>query len=318
LAKTIRTLNNLKWIYGGTMSRPKLLIGGGVYVLVHHGINERIIYVGTTTSFERRWTEHIEGMRRGNRTVWRLGGREDIYDLMSSQGSKDSYKYYRKMALNHKLWASTAILKTSFSNELNELDDFQKNWFDYTVQSFQPNIHLWACPMNERLEYATILESQIQRVLKINFKIGAHINKNNMSWLGKIEHLEDIFNLKFEFINYPINEANGIEILKVLREKRIIKWNKRGYTPPIRTPRFTKQELKGIRTTYPQAHYQWMAVEHEILKFLIEQKQNVDQISKLLLRTPGEIETKLKLLLVRKQITLDQYSTLEVVDEANT
>ncbi len=314
MVKSIRAIHNLKWIYGGTMLKPKIVVGGGVYVLIHHGFKERIIYVGTTTNFERRWTEHIESMRRGNRTVWRLDNNEDIYDLISSQGSRDYYKYYRELALNHKLWASTSVLKTSFSNELNEKDNFQENWFDYTVQSFQPNIHLWACPMNERLEYATILESQIQRALKVNFKIGSHINKNNMSWLGKIEHLEDIFNLKFEFINFPINEANGLKILKDLREKRIIQWNKKGYSPPIRSPKFTRQELKEIRKTFPQAHYQWMAVEYELMKYLIEQEQNVDQISKLLLRTPKEIENKLSLLLFRKQITSDQARHLIILD----
>ncbi|MFE5321902.1 hypothetical protein ACFQ88_24740 [Paenibacillus sp. NPDC056579] len=189
------------------------------------------------------------------------------------------------------------VLKLQYNNDLNENDQFNSNWSQFTYNEYMPNIHLWGCAMSERYEYSTLLESQIQRALRRNFTIGCHINKPDMSWLGKIEHThEELSSLRFEFSSYPIVDDCSLSLLKNLTEKRIIKYRKENF------PRREKQDLSAlkrsrlrkIRKMYSQAYYRWDPIEERILYFLLEKQMPIDEIVKYLKRTPAEIKRRIE------------------------
>lgn len=279
------------------MDRPKFVQGGGVYLLVYNGIRNRIIYVGTTINFENRWYEHSEGMRRGNRPVWRVKPTEDIYELISHKGFGNHFNYYHKLANDNLLWASTTLLKLKQCNDLNEDDHFNDNWYEYVCNHYMPNIHLWGCRMNERYEYATILESQIQRAFSNNFSIKSHINKSNMCWLGKIEHTNpELFKLKFEFTKHPDIDEKSLVLLNNLTEKNIVGYKKDNTNikskPSIKKLRLAK--IKKIRKIYSQAYYPWDRLEDKIILFLLEENVSVDEMVHILNRSPDEIKRRIE------------------------
>lgn len=203
------------------------------YIYWYMGVKQRIVYVGTTVNFEQRWFEHAESMKRGNRTIWKVNPHQDIYELMSAKGYKDHFKYYKRLANEKLLWASTSVLKINPTNDLKEDENFQ-DWYDYTCNEYMPNIHLWGCRMSERYEFATILESQIQRAFYTNYSIKSHINKPNMCWLGKIENTQDdLYNLSFEFNKLPDIDDKSLLLLKDLTEKNIVKFKKEKLTDGV-------------------------------------------------------------------------------------
>ncbi|SDH83298.1 GIY-YIG nuclease family protein [Desulfosporosinus hippei] len=287
---TVQVICNLKWISGGSLIKHKYVNGPGVYLLVHSGSVNRIIYVGTTINFENRWFEHAEGMKRGNRAIWRVRPDQDIYELMSHRGSKDYFKYYRKLALENKLWASTNVLRLNPKNDLNPEDNFNDSWFDYVVEEFMPRIMLWACRMDSNYESATILESQIQKAISKYFNIGTHINKPDMNWLGKIENLSNA-NLFFEFLNYPNVDKTTHGLLQNLgsRVNAGIEWKM-----PKKIQKITKLEKKIARQLHTFAYSKWIYKEDAILTFLITRKASLEDMTRLLQRAPEEIEARIK------------------------
>lgn len=305
MKKEIRSINNLKWTYAGRLNNFKYVDGGGVYLFVYKGSFNRIIYVGTTYNFERRWYEHFVGMQRGNRAVWKVEDGQDIYELMSFSGKQDHFKYYRNLALDLKLWASTSIIKVNVNNDLNINDNFEKNWKLFTQHNYIPNINIWACRMCHRMEYSSLLESQIQKSLSINFRIGSHINKVGMSWLGKIEHTENAFNVKFHFENYPEVDDDTTKILKNLENKKIIRFSKK---PRIQykksDPLFyikkneeKRKKIKLIKQKYALAFTEWILKEEQILIFLVMNNIGIEEIANTYLqRPPIEIRDRIKFL----------------------
>lgn len=279
-----QVISNLKWTFGGNLIKQRYVNGPGVYLLVHTSSVNRIIYVGTTNNFENRWFEHAEGMKRGNRAIWRVRPDQDIYELMSHRSSKDYFKYYRKLALENNLWASTNVLRLNPKNDLNAEDDFNDSWSNYVVEEFMPRITLWACRMNFNYESATILESQVQKAISKYFSIGTHINKPGMNWLGKIENLANT-KMLFNFLNYPDVDEITQGLLRNLGSK---------VNAGIEWKRPKKIQKKIARQLYQFAYTEWIYKEDAILTFLITRQASLVDMTTLLQRTPEEIQARIK------------------------
>ncbi len=76
----------LAWVRSGTLSNLETCFDRGVYIFVHHGVKNRIIYVGTAASldgFTGRWCEHLKLFNIGGRAMWRPDKEEDVYNLMA-------------------------------------------------------------------------------------------------------------------------------------------------------------------------------------------------------------------------------------------
>ena len=82
------------WKYGGTLDQNITNFDSGVYLLIFKGSPKRVLYVGTTNCFKRRMEQHKVGYILGNRTIWKLSENDDIYELMSYQGTSGRFKYY--------------------------------------------------------------------------------------------------------------------------------------------------------------------------------------------------------------------------------
>lgn len=219
-----------RWEYYGTLNKLHPCDKIGVYLIVHGGNVNRIIYVGTTVNGNKRLNEHRIGTLNGKRTIWRVGSVEnhDIYNLMSHEHMDQSglmYKYYYRLAKNGKLWATTTIEKDDVINDLNKKDNFAKKWKQYVEDEYINKLHIWFCEISDP-EKRIILESQIQRAFKANYRIGSHIHKKGMCWLGKIEATGPIFHYKFWFSNYPNINDEGQYLLANLSDKRIISYKK--------------------------------------------------------------------------------------------
>lgn len=281
------------WNYHGTLDDICSNNGKGVYILVHRGKPNRLIYVGTTNCFNRRLEQHRQGMLCGNRSVWRLNEDEDIYELMSHQGISDlgKYKYYVSLAKKGKLWASTTLDKGEIKNDLLNKDDFEMNWRSYVENSYIKRIDIWTCNMEESNEKIIQLESQIQRAFKNNFRIGSHIHSRGMCWLGKIEYLGYIYNEKFKFKRYPDLDTNSIELLKNLTDCRVIKYSKQSY---IKKREFKKEKLRLLRLEYKYAGDRWDPLENDIIYTCCNLGISVEDIAiNYLQRSPSEVKKRI-------------------------
>lgn len=289
-------LAKFSWDYHGTLNEINSTNGIGVYLLIYKGNPKRIIYVGTTNCFNRRMNQHKEGMLLGNRAIWRVDGNKDIYELMSYQGYSENgkYEYYVKLARNNLLWAATNLGKDNIVNDLYIKDDFTVNWEKYVTNEYIKNIEIWACDMRGSENRIVQLESQIQRAFKSNYKIGSHIHKRGMCWLGKIELLGNIFDYTFNFKICPDLEKQSVELLKNLTDKDVINYKKESYLEKKNTK---IEELKEIRKKYKFSKTKWTLSESDILITLHKLGVSIEEISEsYLYRTPEEIERRIKYL----------------------
>jgi hypothetical protein len=99
----------LTWIRLGKLSALEGSDQGGVYLLVHEGKFNRVLYVGTTSNFSQRFANHLEGYLRGNRSIWKVTAKDDIYCLMTAWHLRDHVKYFKRLAERDMLWGTMTI-----------------------------------------------------------------------------------------------------------------------------------------------------------------------------------------------------------------
>ena len=286
-----------KWENNGVLSDSINNSNKGVYLLIFKGNPKRIIYVGTTNCFSRRIIQHRKGYLEGNRTIWKTKITDDIYELMSCQGSSSKskkFKYYSSLAKNKKLWAHTTLEKEIIYNELNKKDDFNKNWKEYTKSFFINQIEVWTCSMSDGQERILALESKIQRTLQSNYIIESHINGHGMSFLGKIEFTGDIENYKYHFLNFPDLDKTNLDLLKKLPVKKVINF-KRQITQ-IKED-LKQKKINEAKMQHQFAYTKWERKEEDILYSCCRLNIEIEIIAhEYLQRTTAEVKNRIKYL----------------------
>ena len=263
--------NPLKWTLQGRISDRILDCSGGVYVLVFCAGVKRVIYVGTTNCFARRIEQHYKAYISGKRAVWRQNKGQDIYDLMSYKGEGNMFSYYAHLARNDFLWATTNLDLDTVKNDLNEKDSFIHGWDSYVKHYYIPNIEVWTCTLSNTNNDRLVLESQIQRVFRKNYKIGTHISKleNSMSWLGKVECLGDVFSKRFSFETVPSLGADDRYLFNHLNEKTVIQYKKNTLVRRRTEPKVDCGAIEGG----------WTNKEDMILYFLCTNGYQIEDIA---------------------------------------
>ncbi|WP_421236623.1 hypothetical protein [Aeromonas jandaei] len=179
----------MNWRYLGSIADARNSGCSGVYIIVHQGLFERVVYVGVSNNVGRRVTEHYEGYLRGNRTIYNAGSNDDVYRFMSSYKIHNHTKYYQNLAKEYNIWASTTVYLDCPKNLLSEEQCFCHHWKDILFDRYLPQLVVWALPLaNYSYEKATKIESVIQTKLIRAFDLRGFFNLKQLSLLGKIEH----------------------------------------------------------------------------------------------------------------------------------
>lgn len=287
---------NYTWELMGSLDSPTFKSGGGVYLLIFKGKPKRVIYVGTTQSFNKRIDQHRIGMLEGKRTVWRAGSDKDIYELMSFKDEGNPYKYYHSLAKKNLLWATTTIKKEVASNDLLKKDSFEENWREFVHDHYIKNIEVWICRTDDSQSTNKRIESQIQTALKNNYSIGSHIHKINsseMCWLGKIEYGEEVFSTQYTFGNSPDISEEFEKILHNLSSQNFINYRK---PHKVKEAASKAEELKAIREQHQYSKTSWHRKEDQLIHRCLELNMTEDEIAGYLQRTPEEISQRVKYL----------------------
>jgi len=179
----------MNWRCLGSISDARNSGCSGVYLIVHQGAFERVVYVGVSNNIGRRISEHYEGYLRGNRTIYNAGGNDDVYSFMSAYNIRNHTKYYQELANKHHIWASTTVHFDCPRNLLSEEQEFSFRWEDILLNRYLPQLTVWALPFADySYEKATLIESVIQTRLIKAFDLRGFFNLKQLSILGKIEH----------------------------------------------------------------------------------------------------------------------------------
>lgn len=179
----------MNWRYLGSIFDARKSGCSGVYLIVHQGAFERVVYVGVSNNIGRRISEHHEGYLRGNRTIYNAGSNDDVYSFMSACNIHNHTKHYQELANNHQIWASTTVHFDDPRNLLAEDQEFSFRWEDILLNRYLPQLVVWALPFSDyTYEKATIIESVIQTRLIKAFDLRGFFNLKQLSILGKIEH----------------------------------------------------------------------------------------------------------------------------------
>jgi len=193
----------MEWRFLGSILDARRSGCSGVYLIVHQGLFNRVVYVGVSCNVGRRINEHYEGYLRGNRTIYNAGHNDDVYRFMSAYKIRNHTKYYQFLAKDYKIWASTTLFFDSPKNILAKSQGFDATWESIAFEKYIPQLKVWALPMaNYCYSNATKIESVIQTKLIKSFDLRGFFNVKHLSILGKIEHpyLERI---KFFIIDSP-------------------------------------------------------------------------------------------------------------------
>jgi len=185
----------MEWRFLGSISDARKSGCSGVYLIVHKGTYNRVVYVGVSCNVGRRINEHYEGYLRGNRTIYNAGNNDDVYRLMSTYQIRNHTRYYQALAKDYKIWASTTLFFDSPKNILATKQTFDSEWQNIAFEKFMPQLIVWALPMPSYCySNATRIESVIQSKLIKSFDLRGFFNVKHLSILGKIEnpHLENI------------------------------------------------------------------------------------------------------------------------------
>ncbi|EMW0566128.1 GIY-YIG nuclease family protein [Vibrio parahaemolyticus] len=178
----------MKWRFLGSLSEARKSGCSGVYLIVHQGVFDRVVYVGVSNNVGRRISEHYEGYLRGNRTIYNAGQNDDVYKYMSAYKIRNHTKHYQELANQHKIWASTTVDLNSAINLLSEEQQFGFQWEDILLNKYLPQLVVWALPFADyTYEKATLIESVIQTKLVKAFDLRGFFNLKQISILGKIE-----------------------------------------------------------------------------------------------------------------------------------
>ncbi|KPV93657.1 hypothetical protein AN214_04303 [Pseudoalteromonas sp. P1-9] len=179
----------MQWKYLGHISEAVKSGCSGVYIITHKGLHSRVVYVGVSINVGRRVSEHYAGYLRGNRTIYNAGKNDDVYRLMSTYKIYNNINFYKKLANNFDIWASTSIYYDTPKNLLNKKQQFCERWNDILLEKYLPQLEVYALPLsNYTYELATKIESVIQTKLIKNFHLSGFFNVKHLSILGKIEH----------------------------------------------------------------------------------------------------------------------------------
>lgn len=170
-------------------SRP---ICKGVYLLVHKGLENRIIYVGQSAEGEgiaRRVDHFVAEVLRGRKTVWRPEGGSDIYDLMSERDND----WYLHLVRTGRLWIADDGMKVELTRE-----DFDQKWKAYVVHEYLRQLRVWCCEIDDSKN----LESQIQYALCKYWSIGYYNSRS--TFLGRLSVNASLRrSVCFQFGNIP-------------------------------------------------------------------------------------------------------------------
>ena len=199
-------INKLKWHSPFYLDKPfsedvELLNSRGVYLWIYKNKKyKKIIYVGSVWSkkgFIKRIKEEISDILTGQAFIFKIGENENPYDLLNKTDEELDNNFY---------YPERGSLEKDFS------------WVkDYTFQYLR-KIQYWLCPIPENFEnemrhICQYLETQIQLSLKRKFNI-KYINndKNNLSWLGKLDKLSspNLLDYEYKFSTLPDTDDNEI------------------------------------------------------------------------------------------------------------
>ncbi|QAR46622.1 GIY-YIG nuclease family protein [Kosakonia cowanii] len=211
----------MEWRFLGSILDARKSGCSGVYLIVHQGLFNRVVYVGVSCNVGRRISEHYEGYLRGNRTIYNAGRDDDVYRFMSTYKIRNHTRYYQSLAKDYKIWGSTTLHFDSPKNILAKKQTFDANWESIAIEKYLPQLTVWALPMaNYCYSNATKIESVIQKKLIEAFDLRGFFNVKQLSILGKIEHpfLERI---KFFIINTPDLDLASLLIFDNLHSKTI-------------------------------------------------------------------------------------------------
>ncbi|AHM59208.1 hypothetical protein D770_04705 [Flammeovirgaceae bacterium 311] len=265
--------------------------GGGVYLLVFSGPPKRVIYVGTTNSFNRRINQHRVGILEGRRTIWRVDKGEDIYDLMSHRGKGNPYKYYLKLAKKRKLWATTTVDKEIVANDLVKKDNFEENWKDYVHGFYIHKIEILVLKTDFSQETNKRIESQIQTTLKDKHAIGSHIHSTGMCWLGKIEYTEDVYSTSYAFNYAPEISEEFKELFTNLGNKSYTNYRK---PTKVTTRAERAANRQKEKEEYKFAQTPWLQEEDDVLRKCAALNVPKIDISKMLQRPLSEVNKRIQ------------------------
>lgn len=293
----------MRWIYLGGMKRAMNHNFGGVYLLVHEGFLNRVVYVGVSEFIGRRIFQHYQGFLRGNRSAWKVTDSEDLYFLMSSVGTKNYIKYFRGLALQGKVWASTTLDLVSPKNLLMPKQDFELSWREYVEDKYVPRLGVWALnvsPFDRRR--SVLIESAIQQRLVSGFWLGRFFNHKDYSVLGKIERNSKMVRIKENIGNIPeLDDASKV-FLSSLSDSNLpelgVKLARAQLSPIIRI-RDNQRKIRlaaiaAVKERYPRHGWEWGLVDEEKLRvMLVDFEMSVAEIAKELGRKPGSVRKRI-------------------------
>ena len=292
----------MEWRFLGSISDARKSGCSGVYLIVHQGGFNRVVYVGVSCNVGRRIDEHYEGYLRGNRTIYNAGHNDDVYRFMSTYKIRNHIKYYQSLAKDYEIWGSTTLHFDSPKNILAKNQTFDATWESIAFEKYIPQLVVWALPIaNYCYSNATKIESVIQSKLIKSFDLRGFFNVKNLSVLGKIEnpYLE---NIKFFIIDSPDVDAASKLIFSNLCAKKIDEnFNKEFYSQ-FESEIFqreketqTKRVIRNHKASLYKNHGKpWTLKEMEKLRvMLVDFDMSSTEISDYLGREPRSISKKI-------------------------
>ncbi|MBW5818745.1 GIY-YIG nuclease family protein [Yersinia kristensenii] len=292
----------MEWRFLGSISDARKSGCSGVYLIVHQGIFNRVVYVGVSCNVGRRINEHYEGYLRGNRTIYNAGHNDDVYCLMSTYKIRNHIKYYQSLAKNYEIWGSTTLYFDSPKNILAKNQTFDATWESIVFEKYIPQLVVWALPMaNYSYSNATKIESVIQSKLIKSFDLRVFFNAKDLSILGKIEkpYLEKI---KYFIIDSPDVDAASKIIFNNLFSKEIDENFSKEFHSQFESEVFQrekktlrKREIRNHKISLYENHGKpWTLKEMEKLRvMLVDFDMSPTEISDYLGREPRSISKKI-------------------------
>ncbi|HHH0827012.1 TPA: GIY-YIG nuclease family protein [Yersinia enterocolitica] len=292
----------MEWRFLGSISDARKSGCSGVYLIVHQGIFNRVVYVGVSCNVGRRINEHYEGYLRGNRTIYNAGHNDDVYCLMSTYKIRNHIKYYQSLAKNYEIWGSTTLHFDSPKNILAKNQTFDATWESIVFEKYIPQLVVWALPMaNYSYSNATKIESVIQSKLIKSFDLRVFFNAKDLSILGKIEkpYLEKI---KYFIIDSPDVDAASKIIFNNLFSKEIDENFSKEFHSQFESEVFQreketlrKREIRNHKISLYENHGKpWTLKEMEKLRvMLVDFDMSPTEISDYLGREPRSISKKI-------------------------
>ncbi len=293
----------MEWRFLGSISDARKSGCSGVYLIVHQGIFNRVVYVGVSCNVGRRINEHYEGYLRGNRTIYNAGHNDDVYRFMSTYKICNHTKHYQSLAKYYKIWASTTLYFDTPKNILANSQTFDTTWQSIAFEKYMPQLKVWALPMaNYCYSDATKIESVIQSKLIKNFDLRGFFNVKYLSILGKIEHIH-LEKTKFFIIDTPDVDLASQLIFSNLNAKKIDSNFSKEFLSQFESEIFQREKetqrrlaiKKNKISLYENHGKPWTLKEMEKLRvMLVDFDMSPAEISGYLGREPRTISKKIR------------------------